>query len=315
MKLISHNDILNAKIDPKQCYTWVEDLLRRKKDIILPPKTALHLTDEMYYNVMPSVFMSEGFAGVKVIQRHPEAVPALSSQLMLHDLKTGELKAVMDASWITAMRTGAVAVHVIKKLAVPDFEEIGIMGLGNTGRAAMSVLLAMYPERRLKVKVLRYKNQAEEFIAKYESENPQVQFVIVDSADEIVSNSDIVISAITFTGEQIADVSLFKPGCLVIPIHLRGFMDCDTEFDKVFCDDYAHVKGFKHFSEFKYLAEMAEVESGEKVGRESNDERIIAYNVGLSMHDVNFAERIYEVIESRIEAEYNLNPPAEKYYI
>ena len=315
MKLISHEDIVRAGIDPAKCYEWVSDLLQHKNDVILPTKISLHLTAETYYNIMPSVFMGEHFAGVKVIQRHPDALPALSSQIMLHDLQTGALKAVMDGSWITSMRTGAVAVHAIKHLARNDFSEIGIMGLGNTGRAAMKVLLAVYPDREFTVKVLRYKDQHEQFINMFAKDNPNVTFTVVDTPAEIVSGSDVIISAITFTDEQIADISLFEPGCLVIPIHLRGFMECDRVFDKVFCDDINHVRGFKYFDQFKSIAELAEVATGAKPGRESNNERIIAYNVGLSMHDINFAERIYNLIGNDIDKDFVLDPPAEKYYI
>ncbi len=315
MKLISHNDIVNARISPSQCYRWVDNVLGRKKEIILPPKTALHLTDELYYNVMPSVFLDEGFAGVKVIQRHPEALPALSSQIMLHDLESGELKAVMDGSWITAMRTGAVAAHSVKYLAVDDFKTVGIMGLGNTGRAAMHVLLSLYPDREINVKVLKYKDQHELFISKFQQAFPLVNFVVVGSPEDVVAGSDVVISAITIAHDQLVDPSLFKPGCLVVPIHLRGFMDCDTMFDKVFCDDYAHVRGFKHFNEFRYLAEVAEVQTGDKPGRQSEQERIIAYNVGLSIHDVYYANQVFGLLEGDIEDSVCLRPPANKYYI
>lgn len=315
MKILTHNDIVSLNISPIDCYNWVADLLARKDEVILPTKISLHLTEDTYYNIMPSVFQSEAFAGVKTIMRHPEALPALSSQIMLHDLDKGNLKAILDGSWITSMRTGAVAAHSIKTLAREDFYELGVMGLGNTCRAAMKVLLALYPERELKVKVLRYKDQHNEFISLFETDYPHAHFEVVDTHEEIVRGSDVVVSAITYTDGVIAQDEWFKEGCTVIPIHLRGFMNCDLFFDKVFCDDLDHVKGFKYFDQFKYIAEVAEVVSERKAGRESDDERIIAYNVGLSMHDINYAERIFEMIQNEDGTNYVLDPPAEKFYI
>lgn len=315
MKVLTHRDIVDLNISPLACYEWVADLLERKNEVILPTKISLHLTTETYYNIMPSVFQSQQFAGVKVIQRHPEQKPALQSQIMLHDLEDGTLKAILDGSWITSMRTGAVAAHSIKHLAVSNFQEIGIMGLGNTGRAAMRVLLALYPDRELTIKVLKYKDQHTLFIDLFKDDYPNAHFEVVETPREIIKNSDVIISAITFTDETIADDSLFKPGSTVIPIHLRGFMNCDLFFDKVFCDDIDHVRGFKYFDQYKSIAEVAEVVSGKKPGRENNEERIIAYNVGLSMHDINFAERIYGISQQSSLPEFDLNPPAEKFYI
>ena len=47
------------------------------------------------------------------------------------------------------------------------------------------------------------------------------------------------------------DENLYRKGCLVIPVHTRGFQNCDLCFDKVYADDTAHVCGFKYFNEFK----------------------------------------------------------------
>lgn len=316
MKVVSHRAILNLGIDEDKCYEWVDEMLKHKHEVILPTKTSLHLTEEMYYNIMPSVFFDDSFAGVKVIMRHPDALPALSSSIMLHNIANGSLLAVMDGSWITSMRTGAVAAHTITTLAKSDFREIGIMGLGNTGRAAMRILLNQYPERELLVKVLRYKTQHEDFVALFEDRYPNVSFVFVDTPEQIVKGSDVVISAITYTSDTIADDSLFKEGCLVVPIHLRGFMNCDLFFDKVFCDDIDHVRGFKYFDDFKYIAEVSEVVRGVKVGRESDAERIIVYNVGLSMHDINYARHIYKLLGDDSSCpDFDIKPPAEKFYL
>ena len=316
MKIITHDDIVNLGIDPSTCFEWVSYLLEHKDDVILPTKISLHLTEDTYYNIMPSVFFSDGYAGVKVIMRHPDAQPALNSQIMLHDIRQNSLAAVLDASWLTSMRTGAVAAHTISHLAVSDFKTIGVMGLGNTGRAAMKVLLSQYPDRELDIKVLKYKDQHEQFVQLFQDDYPNAHFRFVDSQAEIVDGSDVVISAITFTGETIADDSLFKKGCLVVPIHLRGFMNCDLFFDKVYCDDIDHVRGFKYFDQFKSIAEVAEVVTGRKPGRTSDDERIIAYNVGLSMHDIFYAKKIYEMVKDNPSIpDFNITPPKTKFYI
>ena len=74
---------------------------------------------------------------MKLITRYPERKPSLDSEILLYDLNTGENIALLDGNWITAMRTGAVAAHSVKLLAIESFKEIGIIGLGNTARAAL----------------------------------------------------------------------------------------------------------------------------------------------------------------------------------
>jgi ornithine cyclodeaminase/alanine dehydrogenase len=192
------------------------------------------------------------------------------------------------------------------------------MGLGNTGRAAMKVLLALYPERPLKIKVLKYKDQHTEYVKYFKGEDgkayPNAEFVFVDSYEEVVRNSDVIISAVTYTDEDFCPDECYKPGCLVVAVHLRGFLNCDLAFDKVFCDDEGHVNKFKYFDKWKYHAEIADVITGKAKGRESDDEKIIAYNVGLSMHDMNFADKIYDMAGD-CGQEISLDPPTDKFWV
>ncbi|MDE6708245.1 MAG: ornithine cyclodeaminase, partial [Oscillospiraceae bacterium] len=111
-------------------------------------------------------------------------------------------------------------------------------------------------------------------------------------------NSDIVISSITYTEELLGEDSWFKEGVLVIPVHLRGFQNCDLFFDKIYGDDYNQIKGFQYFNQFKYFAEVAEVLRGEKIGRTSHNERILSYNIGMSLHDIFAASKIYNYFET-----------------
>lgn len=93
--------------------------------------------------------------GVKVVTRYPERKPSLDSKLILMNAQTGEFLAVMDANWITAMRTGAVAVHSILLFAKKQFCRVGMIGLGNTARATLLVLAQMLDGRNLGIKLLK----------------------------------------------------------------------------------------------------------------------------------------------------------------
>ncbi len=210
------------------------------------------------------------------------------------------------------MRTGAVTVHAIELLAKPDFYEIGIMGFGNIGIAVMEVLTAFYSDRPLKLKLLRYKDHAEKIRERYQSFQ-NIKFEIADSVEKIIKSSDVVISSITYTDDLLGQDEWFQEGVLVIPVHLRGFQNCDLFFDKVYGDDYHQVKGFQYFDKFRYFAEVSEVLRGEKKGRETDRERILSYNVGMSLHDVFAASKIYQYFKDIPDAP--LLAPDSKYWL
>jgi ornithine cyclodeaminase len=141
---------------------------------------------------------------------------------------------------------------------------------------------------------LKYKNQAEQFIAFFESYK-NVKFHIVDSNEELIVDSDVVVSAVTEMPTLFCEKDeLYKEGILLVPIHTRGFQNCDLTFDHVFADDRGHVAGFKYFSQFKQFNELSEVLLNQVPARKSDTERILSYNIGLGLHDVYFANKIYE---------------------
>lgn len=321
IKIISHKTIESLDIAPLTCLKWVDEMLLQKKEAVLPPKISLTPENDSFFNVMPCLIPNSSIGGVKVITRKMGRVPALDSILTLFDYNTLLPKAIMDASWVTTMRTGAVAIHTMDLLANPDFKEVGVMGLGNTGRAAIKIMCDKYKEKEFVLKVLKYKDQhllLEKMIrGESGTDNSNIQICFVDTYEEVIQNSDVIISAVTFIDHDFAPIEMYKPGCLVIAIHLRGFMNCDTTFDKVYGDDTGHLKKFKYFNEFKSFAECAEVIRGEKPGRESANERILAYNVGLSLHDMFFAGKVYSMIEKEdIKCmEFDLEPPTEKTWL
>ena len=313
MKIITFEDIKKLGIEPLQCYNWTVQMLTNKKDVILPAKISMKPSEEVFCNVMPCI-LNNGFGGVKVVTRYPGRNPSLDSRLILFNSHTGEFLALMDADWITTMRTGAVAAHSISLLAKKDFKKISIMGLGNTARAALLVLLSIFPQRYFNIKLLRYKNQEKSFAERFKNYN-NLPFDSVHDYASLIKEADVVISAVTYFAEDICADEYFDKGVTVIPIHTRGFTNCDLFFDKVFADDINHVHHFKNFDKFKNFAEVSEVVNGTKQGRTNDDERIIAYNIGISMHDIYFASKIYELCSKKVLTEVNMLEPNQKFWI
>ena len=314
MKAISLDRILELNISPETCLGWTGDAIARKDEVILPPKISMKPDVEgCFYNSMPVIIPYLGVAGVKEVTRYPMRAPSLDSEILLYDLSTGEALALLDGNWITAMRTAAAAVHSIKLFAKDGFKEIGMIGLGNIQRAVMTFLLSIYPDRDFRIKLYRYKDQHEQFAKRF-SEYENLEFVYCDSYDETVKGSEVVISCATYFAEDICDDDSFDRGVLVVPVHTRGFANCDRFFDRVFADDTAQVKNFSSFDEWKRYAEVADVVCGRAPGRENEQERIIAYNVGISLHDIYFAKKIYDLCGDKCP-KIDLGSPDKKYWI
>lgn len=317
MRIIDHESIMKLNIKPYECYCWVKEMLEQKDLVVLPAKISMKQPNHVFYNIMPCIIPQENVAGVKIVNRYPSRIPSLDSQIILYDFNTGKIKAMMDGNFITAMRTGAVAALSIQLLAVENFKTIGLIGLGNTARAVFRILLDLYNDRNMEVKLYSYKDQAEIFIKEFEK-HKNISFTTCPTYEEIVEDSDIVISCVTFAENNFCSNEFYKEGCLVVPIHTLGFQNCDLYFDKVYADDLNHVKDFKYFHEFKKFAEISAVIKGEAEGRENKRERIIVYNIGIAMHDIFFAEKIYKLIDTNnkeVGMNVYLRPPNQKFWL
>ena len=305
MKIITQQQIKALGISPEMCVQWIRESFAMKKQAQLPAKISVHPADTDFFTSMPcllphpahtAVNFKRQYFGIKEVHRIEGAVPSLGSDMMLYDAATGELLALLDTDWITTMRTGAVAAVSAKALRKPNATTYGFVGLGNTARATLLCVLRAEPEKHFNVKLLKYKDQAEQFVARFAGyEN--VSFEVMEQIDEMASTVDVLVSCITSaTGQLVSDQALL-PGITVIPVHMRGFQNCDTTFDRVLGDDTDHVRGFKYFSQFRGYNEIGEVLAGADPGRTSNEQRIIDYNYGLALHDVTFAAKIYELLE------------------
>src|SRR5215472_16204706 len=88
---------------------------------------------------------------VKVHAKFPGCDPAIRGVLILHDLATGEPLAVMESSYLTALRTGLAGALGCDLLAVPDASRVAIVGAGVQGRAQLSALRLVRPIRSVQV--------------------------------------------------------------------------------------------------------------------------------------------------------------------
>lgn len=295
MKLITYQQIEALRISPRECVEWVRESFNMKYEAQLPTKISLHPQGSDFFNTMPCLLPEQYKRfGVKVVSRIAGKKPSLHSDLLLYNSQTGELLTLMEADWITQMRTGAVAALAIETLQKTKASVYSFIGLGSTADATMACLQAILPtDRQYTIRLKHYKDQAERFASKWAKTN--YSFVTVDTNEQLLDNCDVLVSAVTEMADLFcADDTKYPEGILLVPIHTRGFQNCDLFFNRVFADDKGHVEGFKYFSQFKAFNELSEVLLGRIQGRENDEQRILAYNIGLGLHDVLYASKIYE---------------------
>lgn len=316
--VIQQEQIKALNISPSDCIRWVEEGFRIKDEVQMPAKLSVHPQGEDFMTTMPCLLPEQDGNkrfGIKVVNRIEGQKPALSSIIYLYDAKTGHLLAIMDGDWITAKRTGAVATLATRLFQKDGVDTYSMIGLGNIARATALCLIADNSNRPIKIRLMKYKDQEEQFIERFKDAN-NVTFEIINDKEQFLEEADVVISCVTVATELLfPNDSLFKKGITVIPVHVRGFQNCDLFFDKVFGDDTDQIRSWKYFSKFRQYDELHHVLLGSNPGRTSQDERILSYNYGLGLHDIVFASKIYDMVCSNNIASFDFGRQDTKLWV
>lgn len=320
MKVLDFETIRKAAkaMNPSIWYDWVDEALRHKAEFVCPPKPRMSQADGDYFNVMPAMYEKDNVAMVKMIGRHSikraEKRSTMMGDILLYEADTGILKALMDAEYITTLRTGAVAAHSAFQF-ICSGGTLGLIGLGNIMTVFFMTLLSKRYDkgihRLLTVKLYKHHDQEVRFAERFK-DTDNVSFVFCDTYEDVIRGSDLVVSAVTRATKDFASDDCYKPGVTVIPVCTLGFQNCDLFFDQVFTDEIEQIRGFKYFDKFKSVHNVTDVLLGRVPGRLNDKQRILVYNYGVGIHDLYFAEQFYHAIQGT-EVEYNFCK--EKYFI
>ncbi len=297
MRVISNSEIESLHIPESQVLKWVNEAFSIKYSCELPKKISQKIFEgDGFYNTMPCIMPPINSAGVKIVSRYPNRIPSIQGNILLYDYQNGQSLATFDAEWITRERTGAVAALAVELFAHDTAKNIAIIGLGETGNAFLRYYVSNKLNLKNTIKLFVYKDhaeKAEEFLRSKGVGNVK----LCSTYEELIVDSDVVVSAVTVAHDCIGKDEWFKPGVLVVPIHSRGFQNCDLFFDKVFADDTNHVVDFKHYEAFRCFNELSKVLLRQACGRESQSERILSYNIGIALHDILMARKILTMLD------------------
>jgi len=146
---------------------------------------------------------------VKVHAKNPDRRPAITGVICLHDLSAGDLLAVLDSGWLTAVRTGVGAALGTHLLARPDSGDVGVVGAGVQGRASLRALSALRP--LTSVRVHDVVPEAAVAFAEEIERDLGVPVRCCPGAAEVAAVSDVLLVA-TWAREPVLDGDVVRPG-------------------------------------------------------------------------------------------------------
>ena len=290
-----------------------QTLLAFEEGSIMFPEKIVQIFDQRTQeriNCLPATMLDEKICGMKWVSVFPDNpskydLQNLSAIFVLSEIKHGFPVAVMDGTLASNMRVGAVGAVAAKYLAIKDAESIGFIGAGE--QAKMHLLAMKVVRPTLKVCRVSALTSAEEqeFIDQLAPIVPDMEFIAANgNAKDAMEGADILVTA-TSAQAPLLKAEWVKPGAFYS--HVGGWEDeygVVSQSDKIVCDDWQTVTHRTQTLSRMYKeglignhdlhADLHELVSGDKPGRESDEERIYFNAVGLSYLDVAIALTMYK---------------------
>jgi len=270
----------------------------------MPPKPGIHPGGDNFIHAMPAYIPAMHSAGVKWVSGFPgnqdRGLPYITGLLILNDPETGLPISVMDCVWITAMRTAAATAVAARRLARPDSQVLGVLGCGVQGRTHVEALSALFPLHT----VMAYDTNpdAASRFARHIAARFPLEVIQVSSPRQAVSGCDLVVTAGPILRQPHATI---QPGWLDAGA-FASLVDFDSywqpaamhQVDKFCTDDIPQLEHYRQVGYFQDIplvyAELGELVTGLKPGREAPAERTMTCNLGLAMDDMAVAPAVYK---------------------
>jgi len=309
---LSRSDVERTKLPVVEIINLVEEAFREKWEgrVEVPPKLGIHPQVNSFIHAMPALLSRVKAAGIKWIsgflENPAKGLPYMTGLIILNDFNTGFPICIMDASWVTAKRTGAATAVAAKYLARKDSRTLGILGCGVQGRSNLEVLAVMFHELK-EVKAYDVNSENLKKYVKEMTERLRLKIRPVNSPREAVEGCDIVVTAgpILKHRDPVIEAEWFKDGGFACPLDYDSYWKPEAmrSMDKFCTDDRAqliHTKSIGHFQDSPEIyADLSEIIGGKKPGRERETERIMSMNLGLAINDMAVAIKIYEAAKEK----------------
>lgn len=286
--------------------------------VVMPPKINLKMGENGEWphywgssNSMPAYVDSLEAMGVKFAsgyKKNPEkGLPFILATIILCAKDTGYPIAVMDGTYITAVRTGAASAVAAKYLAKKNPKTLGIIGAGTQARMNIRALHEVFDFEEVKITDVN-NAYALEFAVEMNKELG-IYVKAVDSSRHAVEGSDIIVT-VTVADEPLVMKEWLDPGALVLS--LGSYQELDENIplkaDKLVVDNWEQnthrgelvklINAGKLDRSMLY-GELGEIVAGKKAGRENDREIICACLIGIGSLDIGTAKYVYDKLKDK----------------
>ena len=310
---LSQSDVASLGVTMKEIIDALEAAFREHGNakVEMPPKPGVHTQPDAFIHAMPAWIPALHSVGVKWVSGYPanykQHLPYITGLLILNDEVTGIPLAVMDCTWITAMRTGAATAVAAKYLARPESESVGILGCGVQGHSNIEALDVLFNLKR----VVAYDNlpeQVDRFAADVEKRFG-LSVAKAKQPRDAVDGLDIVVTAGPILHKPHATIQAgwLKEGAFASLVDFDSYWAgaAMKEASKFCTDDVPQLEHYRSIGYFQDIppiyATVGELVAGIKRGRENAREKTMTCNLGLALDDMATAPIVYKrAVERRI---------------
>ncbi len=279
--------------------------------VVSPPMTFFHRQQSQWFNSMVCWIAPLGYAGCKFqsgdATNPSRGLPSIQGLYMLCESEGGRMVALIDARWLTAMRTAAVGGLFARRDARPGAESLGILGCGVQGRLQLGAIRDAVPTVSRCSAFDIDPGIAQTYKREMEALHG-IEITIVDSAEAAVRGMDIVMSSgpIQKVRGQAIQPDWLAPGCLYISLDRDSYIsDAAVDgFDLILTDDReaifhakAHENAFHAIGEVD--ADLTDIAVGPAATRSSAEQRVGVFVNGLGIEDLAAAIELFEVAQAR----------------
>lgn len=308
-------DIEELALEDHEILDAIEKALaaQGRGETVIEPR--VHLVPDLklhgHFNILRGYVGGEiNYAGVKIIgdyvDNYRRDLPSEMGLLALFDPATGMPRALLDATAITDMRTGAVTAIGAKYLARKDSRVLGHVGARGTAYWNVRLLDRLFDFDEIRIHSRRAESR-EAFAARLERDLGK-QVRAMETWEATVRDADIVVEASRLTEPTpLLKTAWIKPGALVVPYGTMSAVELSLTdiMAKLVVDDWGQCKGGQFgalrahveagkLSERTLHGELGEVVAGRKPGREREDETILFWHRGLSTSDIALGHAMLE---------------------
>jgi ornithine cyclodeaminase/alanine dehydrogenase len=196
IRYLSRADVEAVGLTGIEVIEILEGAFRAKRagDVEMPPKIGVHPRDDAFIHAMPAYLSDSDAVGLKWVAGYPGnqalGVPYLHGLLMLSDAGTGRPLAVMDATWITEVRTAAASMLGIRALAAGPVQSVGIVGCGRQGHIHLELAGEVFPGLRRAALFDTHRDRAEALGAAH----PRLEIDVASAAEQVGAGAHVVIT-------------------------------------------------------------------------------------------------------------------------